>query len=111
MRGEIYRYVQECPECQLCQKNTGARVSGKIEPMGDAWEMVGMDLITKLLRSRGQDSILTIVDYHMGTVRTTACKEASTAGEIWQRAWEAAWRIIGIPRILITDRGAVFTSR
>ena len=72
--------------------------------------IMGMDMITKLPKSRGQDSILTIVDYHTGRVRTTACREVINAREIWQKAWEAAWRVTGLLKILVTDRGAMFTS-
>ena len=73
--------------------------------------IVKIDIITKLPKSKGQDSILIIVDYYTGKIRATACREVINAREIWQKVWKVAWRVIGLLRVLVTDRGAIFTSR
>ena len=53
MRGDIKKYVQEYPQCQLCQKTGSKRLPETVEKPDEKGVIMGIDMITKLPKSRG----------------------------------------------------------
>jgi hypothetical protein len=72
---------------------------------------ITMDLIMGLPKSRGYDSILTIVDH--GCSRAAVflpCQSTITSPQITQLYYQYVYLWYGLPHQLITDRDPCFTS-
>jgi hypothetical protein len=114
-RRWIEQYVKGCATCQQ-NKNLTHRVHiplYKITVPTDAppFTQVAMDLITGLPKSRGYDSILTIVDH--GCSRGALflpCQSTIMGPQIAKLYYQHLYPWFGLPRRLITDRDPHFTS-
>ena len=70
-----------------------------------------MDLITGLPKSRGHDSILTIVDYGCSQAAIfLPCQKMITGPQIVQLYYQHLYPWYGLPRRIILDRDPHFTS-
>jgi hypothetical protein len=114
-RQWIEQYVKGCAVCQQ-NKNLTHRVHVplyKITVPIDAppFTQVAMDLITGLPKSRGYNSVLTIVDH--GCSRGALflpCQSTITGPQIAKLYYQHLYPWFGLPRRLITDRDPRFTS-
>ena len=64
MRTDVEDYVRHCDACQVNKASTKA-YAGKLQPLsipGRRWEHITMDLIVKLPKTDGHESILVLVD-------------------------------------------------
>ena len=114
MKREMGKYVSECDTCQRV-KASHLKVAGTLQPLpipSRKWEDISMDFILRLLNtSQRHDSIWVIVDRltksaHFILVHTTYT--AKKCAEIYLN------RIIclhGVPKTIISDRGAQFIAR
>ena len=114
MKREIAKYVSECDTYQRV-KASHLKVAGTLQPLpipSRKWEDISMDFILRLLNtSQRHDSIWLIVDRltksaHFILVHTTYT--AKKCAEIYLN------RIIclhGVPKTIISDRGAQFIAR
>jgi hypothetical protein len=111
LRKDISDFIRECGEC--AKRKTGNR---GIAPMGDALEandfldVVSLDIVGPLpITEKGNRYLLTFVDHF-----TRFCDAIPIARQDTETiAREFVTRIItqfGVPRKLLTDRGANFTS-
>jgi hypothetical protein len=114
MRREIAKYVSECDICQRV-KASHLKTAGILQPLPIPcwkWEDIGMDFIVGLPNtSRRHDSIWVIVDRltktaHFVPVHTTC--NAKTYAEIYL---DQIVHLHGIPKTIISDRGAQFVTR
>ncbi len=72
---------------------------------------VAMDLITGLPKSRGYDSILTIVDHRCSQAAIfLPCEKTITGPQIVQLYYKHLYPWFGLPTRLISDRDPRFTS-
>ena len=70
-----------------------------------------MDLITQLLKSRGKDAILTIVDHGCTRAATfLPCMTTITTEGVAQLYMEHVYRWFGLPNKIISDQDPRFTS-
>lgn len=70
-----------------------------------------MDFVVKLPETpRGYDSILVLVDRLSKMVHLVPCKETATALDLARMFRDSVWRLHGLPRQIITDRGALFIA-
>ena len=112
MDQEIQEWVSAC---ESCQRNKGNRRNkGLLQPLQvptRAWESVGMDLITQLpVTVRGHDAIVVFIDRLTKMVHfapTTTTVTAQLLAKVFVRE---VWRLHGVPKELVTDRGSQFTS-
>src|SRR5579863_3005834 len=73
---------------------------------------ISMDLITKLLKLEGFDSILTITDQgYTKAALVIPCKETMGTKEMAKLYLTQVFPFIGIPSKLISDQDTRFTSR
>jgi len=75
------------------------------------FQVVAMDLITQLPKSKGHDAILTIVDH--GCTRAAIfipCSTTITGEGIANLYLEHVYRWFGLPQKMISDRDPRFTS-
>jgi hypothetical protein len=114
MKREIAKYVAECDTCQRI-KASHLKVAGTLQPLpmpSWKWEDICMDFIMGLPNtSRHHDSIWVIVDRltktaHFLPVHTT--HKAEKYAEIYM---DQIVRLHGIPRTIVSDRGALFVAR
>jgi hypothetical protein len=114
MKREIAKYISECNTCQRI-KASHLKVAGPLQPLpipSWKWEDICMDFIMGLPNtSRHHDSIWVIVDRltktaHFLPVHTTHRTEKYAEIYIDQIV-----RLHGIPRTIVSDRGAPFVAR
>jgi len=76
------------------------------------FETVALDFITKLLKSQGYDSILTVTDHDCSKAAIfIPCKEAAMAEEMVGLIMQHVFPRFGLPQKFISDRDPKFASR
>jgi hypothetical protein len=114
MKREIAKYISECDTCQRI-KASHLKTAGPLQPLpipSWKWEGICMDFIVGLPNtSMHHDSIWVIVDRltktaHFLLVHTT--HKAEKYAEIYV---DQIVRLHGIPKTIISDRGALFVAR
>ncbi len=114
-RAWIEQYVKGCATCQQ-NKNLTHRTKAplyKITVPNDnpPFSQVAMDLITGLPKSRGHDSILTIVDHRCSRAALfLPCQKTITGPQIVHLYYQHLYPWYGLPQQLISDRDLRFTS-
>ncbi|GFV22366.1 hypothetical protein TNCV_3924261 [Trichonephila clavipes] len=113
MYRNVVRYVMHCRECQR-RKSVPQRPPGRLVPIPPAiapFHRIGIDLLGRFPKSaHGNKWIIVCTDY---STRYTITKALPTAevDEIAKFLLEEIVLRHGAPRVIITDRGAVFRSR
>jgi hypothetical protein len=113
MRKDVADYITRCMECQKV-KDEHRHPTGLLQPLPvleKKWEVITMDFITGLPRTnKKHDSIMVVVekltkDSHFVPVKTT-----HTMINIAKKFMKEIARLHGIPRTIVSDRDAKFTS-
>jgi hypothetical protein len=113
MKKEIAEYIARCMECQKV-KYEHMHPTGLLQPLPISewkWEVVTMDFITGLPKTRKQhDSIMVVVDKltkatHFISLRTT--HKVEDVANIFMRE---ITRLHDIPKTIVSDRDPKFTS-
>jgi hypothetical protein len=113
MQLTVDKYVRSC---QLCQRErvTTPLKSGLMQPLptpNRKWHTVGMDFVTKLVpTARGFDAIYTVVDYLTKRVRFIPTRNDATAEETALLFFNHIVCQFGLPKTIVSDRDAKFTS-
>ncbi|KAJ9514003.1 hypothetical protein QJQ45_021112 [Haematococcus lacustris] len=111
MREDVRHYVANCDACQH-NKAATQKPGGLLQPLsvpGWRWESISMDLIVKLPKSHeGYDSICVFVDRLSKMVHFAPCNESMDAMGFAKLFIKHIFRLHGLPREVITDRGAHF---
>lgn len=107
MRRDVKKYVASCHGCQR-RKVSNKRKQGFIRPLPiaeDVFDTVGIDLITKLPRSNGYNSILVCTDNLSKFVITVPLRDEQARSLI-----HAFHNFViakhGCPRVVLSDRGS-----
>ena len=75
-----------------------------------AWMHISADFITKLLLAQGYDSILVVVDWFTKMVHFVSMTEKTTAEGLARLFRDNMWRLHGLPKSIISDRGPQFAA-
>jgi hypothetical protein len=115
MREFVVQYVQGCAICQenkpITQRNNPGLYPIPPEENAQPFETIMMDLIVKLPKSNGYDSILTITDHDCTKgIILIPCLESMTAKELAMEYKQKVFPFVGIPSKIISDRDTRFTS-
>src|SRR6185436_2422654 len=114
MKREIARYVSECDTCQRV-KASHLRSAGLLQLLSIPswkWEDISMDFIVGLPKtSKGYDSIWVIVDRLTKSAHFLPVKTTHTAKQYAQLYMDRIVSLHGIPKTIISDRGAQFIAR
>jgi hypothetical protein len=104
--------VRNLPAEQISHtQNPSPPVQITVPPDAPPFTQVAMDLITGLLKSRGYDSILTIVNYGCSQgALFLPCQSTITGPQIAKLYYQHLYPWFGLPRHIITDRDPRFTS-
>ncbi|GFU24810.1 retrovirus-related Pol polyprotein from transposon 17.6 [Trichonephila clavipes] len=113
MYRNVVRYVMHCRECQR-RKSVPQRPAGRLVPIPPAiapFHRIGIDLLGRFPKSsHGNKWIIVCTDYSTRYAITKASLTAEV-DEIVKFLPEEIVLRHGAPRVIITDRGAVFRSR
>src|SRR6266851_4797127 len=114
-RAWVEQYVKGCTICQqnknLTHKTKPPLYKITVPNDNPPFSQVAMDLITGLLKSRGHDSILTIVDHRCSRAAIfLPCQKTITGPQIAQLYYQHLYPWYGLPHWLISDRDPRFTS-
>jgi len=74
------------------------------------WKSISMDFITDLPLSEGADSILIVIDRLTKIAYVIPCTTEMDAKQFQEMFLREIFRLHGLPRDIITDRGSIFTS-
>ena len=113
MHTDVRKYVLSCSACQA-NKASNALPMGLLQPIPTPerrWDVVTMDLITQLPRTRnGHDAIVVFVDKYSKMAHYTATTTTVSAPQLASLFWKEVVRYHGIPSAIISDRDPRFTS-
>jgi hypothetical protein len=114
MRSFVNTYVQGCETCKR-NKTPRHQPYGLLQPLPipqAPWQSISMDSIVKLPKSKGFDSILVVVDRFTKMAHFIPYKEqgfdAPNLASVYQ---EQIFRLHGLPRDIVSDRGPIFNSQ
>jgi hypothetical protein len=114
MKGEIAKYVSECDTCQKV-KASHLKISGTLQPLSIPswkWEDISMDFIVGLPNtSQKHDSIWEIVDRLTKIAHFLLVHTTYTAKKYAEVYLDQIVQLHGVPKTIISDRGAQFIAR
>ena len=113
LKKDIKRYIQGCFKYQQ-NKVQYQKKSEELHPLNipqGLWQEISIDVIRPLSKSNGIDTIMVIVDRFMKMIRLKATTTNISSEDIVKIYWNEIWKIHGIPRKIISDRGPQFTSK
>jgi hypothetical protein len=114
MKREIAKYVSECDTCQKV-KVSHLRASGTLQPLpipSWKWEDISTDFIVGLPNtSQKHDSIWVIIDRLTKTAHFLPMHTTYSAKKYAEVYLNQIVRLHGVPKTIISDRGAQFIAR
>jgi len=113
LKEDIKRYVQGCFKCQQ-NKVLHQRKAGELHPLKipqGPWQEISIDIIGPLPTSNGIDTIVVIVDRFMKMIRLKATTTNVSLEGIAKIYRDDIWKLHGIPRKILSDRGPQFASK
>ena len=114
MKREIAKYISECDICKRV-KASHLRPAGPLQPLNIPswkWEDISMDFIVGLPKtSKGYDSIWVIVDRLTKSAHFLPVKTIYRAQHYTELYISRILSLHGVPRTIISDRGAQFVAR
>jgi hypothetical protein len=114
MDQDVQRYVSSCDSCQRNKPLVG-RPQGVHTPLPIAskpWESVSMDFVTALPCSKkGHDAVLVVVDRFTKMVKFIPTMKTVTAEGAARLFFDNVFRMMGMPKEIISDRDPRFTGK
>jgi len=112
MRETIKQYVKNC---DICQRTKLVRPApyGLMKPNeapDRPWKSISMDFITDLPLSEGSDAVLIVIDRLTKMAHFIPSTKDMNARLFQETFMREIFRLHGLPRDIITDRGSIFTS-
>ena len=112
MKRDVKEFVRACPTCNQ-NKSTNQPPAGLLQPLPvptRPWSHVSLDFVTGLPASNGMTVILTVVDRFSKMAHFIPLPKLPSAKETAQLVIDHVFRIHGLPRDVVSDRGPQFTS-
>jgi len=112
MSRYVGMYVSHCDLC-LRTKIQRCLPSGELQPLpipDERWDAISVDFISELPESGGYDSIMVAVDSagkRSHFVETVTTVTAAGAANLYLRN---IWKLHGLPRKVVSDRGPQFVA-
>jgi len=112
MRETIKQYVKSC---DICQRTKVVRHApyGLLKPKeapDQPWKSISMNFITDLPLSEGADAVLIVIDRLIKRAHFIPCTKEMHAKQFQETFIREIFRLYGLPRDIITDRGSIFRS-
>ncbi|MEN9524269.1 MAG: hypothetical protein RL536_338 [Candidatus Parcubacteria bacterium] len=112
IRDDLHRYIMNCTTC-IRSKSKRHKPYGLLMPLAvpiTPFDAVSMDFITDLPPSHGFDTILVFKCRLTKLVHLAATHKDVDTEELVRLFIRNVYRLHGIPRSLVSDRGSLFTS-
>ena len=113
MDEQIIQYIQSCTNCQQ-DKSRRHKKYGLLSPLElphAPWQSIAMDFITDLPPSRGCTELWVVIDRFTKMAHFIPLPPDGKKAEDLARIFaKEIWRLHGLPRDIISDRDARFTS-
>jgi len=109
---KVKRYMEGYDACQQ-NKNRTEQPASKLMPNSipeKPWTHISADFITKLPLAQGYDSILVVVDRLTKMVYFILITEKTLAEELTRLFRDNVWKLHGLPKSIISDRGPQFAA-
>jgi len=112
MRDLIKKYVKNCDTCQRTKavRHAPYGLLQSNEVPEKPWKLISMDFITDLPKSKGYDAILVVIDRLTKMSHFVPYNKDMNARQFAKTFIKEIFRLHGLPRDIITDRGTIFTS-
>ncbi|KAK5935669.1 hypothetical protein CgunFtcFv8_021011 [Champsocephalus gunnari] len=113
MRKQVAEYVAACTVCARNKTSTEAQM-GLLQPLPvphRPWSHISMDFVTGLPISKGNTTVLTVVDRFSKMAHFISLSKLPSAKETAEVMLSHVFRIHGFPRDIVSDRGPQFISR
>jgi hypothetical protein len=113
MKNFVMEKVSQCPICQI-SKPEHVQYPGLLDPLkipSTKWSEISMDFIEGLPKSRGKDVILVVVDRLTKYAHFLPLAHPFTAPQVSQLFMNNIHKLHGMPKVIITDRDRIFTSK
>ncbi|MCO5605435.1 hypothetical protein L7F22_059637 [Adiantum nelumboides] len=113
IKGDILRYVKQCLSCQRI-KAERFKLPGQLKPLDISqmkWECINMDFVTGLPTVAGYVSVYVVVDMLTKVAHLMPVKTTYTASDISRVFIKEIFRLHGLPKRIVSDRDAKFTSK
>ena len=112
MRNTIKQYVKNCHTCQRTKvvRHAPYGLMKPNEAPNPPWKSISMDFITDLPISEGDDRILIVIDRPTKMAHFLPCTKDINAPQFSELFGRKIFRLYGLPKDIITDRGSIFTS-
>ncbi|QRW25867.1 Transposon Tf2-12 polyprotein [Rhizoctonia solani] len=113
MKKFVNSYVSHCETC-IRSKPTNQAPVGLLKPLQipeQPWEDIAYDTIVGLPVSEGFDAILTVIDWFLKMVHFIPTQSTSSAIDIANLFITYIWKLHGLPRSTVSDRGLTFNAK
>jgi len=112
MRDTIKQYVKNCDICQRTKvvRDAPYGLMKPNEAPDRPWKLISMDFITDLPKSEVDDAILIVIDRLTKMAHFLPCTKEMDARQFSELFMREIFRLLGLPKDIITDRGSIFTS-
>ena len=113
IKNNVKRYVQECFKCQQNKVQHMKKVE-ELHPLKTSeglWKEISINIIGPLPKSNGKNTIVVIVDQFTKIIQLKATTINISLEEIAKIYCDKIWKLHGVPRTILSDRGPQFVSR
>jgi len=113
LKEDMKKYIQGCFKCQQ-NKVQHQKKAGELHPLEipqGLWQEISIDIIGPLSKSNGMDAIVVIVDRFTKIVWLKATTMNVSSQGIAKIYRNDIWKLHGIPRKILSDRGPQFASK
>ena len=113
LKEDIKKYMQGCFKCQQ-NKVEHQKKAGELHPLEipeGPWQEISIDIVEPLPKSNGMDAIVVIVDWFTKMIRLKATTMNISSEEIAKIYRDEIWKLHGIPRKILSNRGPQFALK
>ena len=113
MKLDVENFVQGCQSCQrnkIIHQKRATPLYPLDAPKG-LWQEITVDMIGPLPQSKNNNAILVVVDRLTKMIQIIPTSVGITSKEIAKLYKNNIWKLYGIPRKIILDRGPQFASK
>jgi len=113
LKEDVKKYVQGCFKCQQ-NKIQHQKKAGELHPLEipqGLWQEISINIIRPLPKSNRIDVIVVIVDQFTKMIRLKATMTNVSSEGIAKIYRDDIWKLHGIPRKILSDRGPQFASK
>ena len=112
LRKDVREFIRACPTCNQ-NKSSSQPPAGLLQPLPvptRPWSHISLDFVTGLPASDGMTVILTVVDRFSKMAHFIPLPKLPSAKETAQVVLDNVFRLHGLPKDIVSDRGPQFTS-